>query len=230
VFGIFRGLIKMGLLGGVLVIGGGGYGYYRYAAAKLPDASGGAVVYSATPCRATASLSGAGPIPVTFEALSKSVKAHNWLDGGRAGLVSARYEWSHGSQAWVKDAAFEERQRAAVAERKKIAGQGIEELLKELGSADAARREIAAKELLIRTGETQGYRYDAPEAERAQAIENWQRWWADDRNKMKAGAKRALDGAQKVLDTLKRALGEPEPTPPPAAEPEDGREPQEGAR
>lgn len=203
-FGIVRGLFKMGLLGAVVVAGGGGYGYYRYASGKLaapPDAA-----ISGSICRTTASLSG-GTLPLTFEAYVKSAKAQNWLDGGGAGLVSARYEWSHGGQSWVEDKAFAERQAGAVDERKKLAGRGFEVLLADLESDDQIRREIASKELQVRTGETHGYRYDAPAADRAAAVSEWKRWWADDRNRMKYGARRAADMGEKALDLLKRALG-----------------------
>jgi hypothetical protein len=207
-FAIVRGLLKLGLLGAVLVVGGGGYGYYRYAAGKLPAAEG-EVVYTARLCRTTPSLSG-GTLPFTFEAYPKALRAHNFYSGGGAGLVSARFEWSHGSQRWVRDLDFEARQRQAADERKKLAERGGKELIDDLASLDAERREIAAKELYLRTGETLGYRYDAPEPEREEAIRNWKEWWSKDENRLKAGARRAIDAAQRALEALKRALGEPE--------------------
>lgn len=206
-FGLLKGLFKLGLVGIVGVGGAGSYGYYRYAASKLPAPAG--TVISGGVCRPTPSLSGA-TLPLTFEAKTKDGAGHNWLDGGAMGLVSGRWEWSHGSQAWVRDQAFEERQAAEVAERKRFARRVVDDLIADLADDDPIRREIAAKELFIRTGETRGYRYDAPAAERDRAVEAWKAWWADDRNKARYGAKRAIDMGQKVLDTLKRALGEPE--------------------
>jgi hypothetical protein len=212
-FGFIRGLFKLGLVGAIAAGGAGTFAYWKYAASKVPAAQDGAV--SGGLCRATPSLSG-GALPLTFEAYPKLARAQNFLDaGGSQGLVAARYEWSHGSQAWVEDADFAARQAGDVAGRKKIAAEGFDALLKDLESTYAERREIASKELLIRTGETKGYRYDASEAERAAAVAAWQRWWADDANKMKYGAKRAVDFGQKALDVLKRALGEPQPQPQP---------------
>ncbi len=212
-FGIVRGLLRFFLLAGAVLLAAGSYGYYRWAVSRLPEVEGGPSAWTVGLCRTTASLSGA-TLPYTFEAHRKALRAHNWFDGGAAGLVSARYEWAHGNLAWVRDAAFEERQEAAAAERKRLARRPVGDLIEELGSADAARREVAAKELWIRTGETHGYRYDAPEAERAAAIEAWRRWWARDENKLRVGARRAIDAGQKALDTLRRALGEPEHPPP----------------
>jgi hypothetical protein len=211
-FGIVRGIFRLGLLGTLLAAGGGGYGYYRYAASKLPAAP--EAVVAGGVCRATPSLSG-GTLPLTFEAYVKDAKEHNWLSSEAIGLVKARYEWSHGAQAWVEDRAFADRQASAVPERQKLARREIDALIADLESDDVIRREIAAKELLIRTGETRGYRYDAPAADRAAAVAEWKKWWADDRTKMKYGARRAIDYGQKALDALRRALGEPEEPPQP---------------
>ena len=205
-------LFRSVALGALVVAGAGSYGYYRWAASKLPNPGGADV--STRLVGGTPSLSG-GALPVTFEAYLKSPKEQNFLESGHAiGLVSARYEWSHGAQAWVLDDAFAARQASDIEARKRLAHRWIEDLLADLASDDIARREIASKELLIRTGMTEGYRYDAPKADRERAIGEWKKWWANDDNKKKYAAKRFLDEGQKALDTLRKVIGEPSDTPP----------------
>ena len=48
-----------------------------------------------------------------------------------------------------------------------------------LSADDAAVRMAAAGALRRLTGETLGYRFDAPAGERAEAIEQWRRWVAE---------------------------------------------------
>jgi hypothetical protein len=210
-FGIVRGFVRTGLVGVALIAGGGGYAYYRYVDAQVPRAE--PVTRTIGICRTTASLTG-GTLPLTFEAFTKARDGHNWLDAGRAGLVSARWEWSHGDRAWVLDRSFEESQAGAVAERKKLAARDFPALIEDLASADPIRREIAQEEIFARTHETKGYRYDAPEPERAAAAAEWKRWWADDANRARYRVQRAADLGEKALETLKRALGGPGEDPP----------------
>lgn len=204
--GLVKGALKSTLVIALVAAGGVSYGYYRLAAGKLP-APDGAVVTTGL-CRPTGSISGA-TLPVTFEAYLKDERTHNFLaTSGGAGLVKARFEWSHGGWKWVEDRGFAERQADAVRAREKLARRDVDALIKDLRSEDAIAREVSAKELRLRTGEARGYAYDAPKDERAKAAAAWERWWADDKNKMRYGAKRALDAADTALETLRRALGE----------------------
>jgi hypothetical protein len=176
----------------------GGFGYYRYAVSKLPAQKG---VVTAGVCKPTPSLSGS-TLPLTFEAFVKSEDDHNWLASGRSGtgLVAARFEWSHGGQSWAEDADFAARQAEDVKKRQKLAsGSSIQELLSKLRSEDEAEREIAARELKIRTrGETFGYRYDAPKEEREKAAKAWDEWWAKPETQFMYGARKVLDTFEKL--------------------------------
>jgi hypothetical protein len=58
-----------------------------------------------------------------------------------------------------------------------------------LSADDAAVRMAAAGALRRLTGETLGYRFDAPASDRAAAIERW-RTWVKDHPATSAGAKR----------------------------------------
>lgn len=204
-FGLFRGAVKSATLGAVVVLGLGGYGYAKLAGSKLPETPGTIVTLGA--CRTTASLTG-GTLPVTFEAFLKREKEQNFLAGaGSAGLVAERREWSHGGMAWVLDQGFADRQAEAVKERRRIAARDVAALVKGLRSADAIEREISARELLLRTGETKGYAYDLPEAPRGEAAKAWETWWADPANQRKYAAKRTLDVIDDALDALRRATG-----------------------
>jgi len=207
-FGLVKGALKSTLTLAILVAGLGGYGYYRLAAGKLAAPPGTAVTIGI--CRATPSLSG-GTLPITFEAYLKDGHGHNFLVTPRSiGLVKARYEWSHGQLAWVEDPGFAERQADAVRTRKQLASRDVASLIKELRSDDPERREIAAKELYLRTEKTLGYAYDEEKPARDQAAATWERWWANDDNRLRYGARRAIDGVDGALGTLRRALGEGE--------------------
>jgi hypothetical protein len=211
-FGLIRGAVRSAVGGIVLVAAVAGVGYWKLAASKVPAADGAVVtlrIASATP-----SLSGA-TLPWTFEAYVKDRAGHNLLDSGTAaGLVTARYEWSHGSFQWVPDAGFFERQGDVVYARKRLARRDVAALIKDLRSEDVVAREISSKELLIRTGQSFGYAYDAPAAEREKAAALWERWWASDDNRAQYGAKRVLDYADGALETLRKAIGEPKAPPP----------------
>lgn len=207
VFKLVKGAVKGTLLLALVAGGALGYGYYRIAAGKLPAADG--AVITAGICRTTPSVSG-GTLPVTFQAHVKLQKTHNWLaTGGAAGLVSARYEWSHGQFQWVEDTGFAKRQADEVAARKKQSARGEEDLLKDLRSDDATARELAGKELVLRTGVDLGYVYDSPAADRERGAAAWEKWWQDDKNRLRTKAKKGIDILDGALDTLRRALEEP---------------------
>ncbi len=208
-FGLVKGAFRTVLFGAVLVAAGGGYGYYKVAGRRLVVGEGAVVTVGVV--RPTGSLTG-GTLPLTFEAYVKDPSGHNFLvpDKEGIGLVRARYEWTHGRFEWIPDVGFAERQAESAAERRKIAGKDMSGLIKRLRSDDIVVREVSSKELKIRTGQTLGYAYDLPKPERDKAAEAWEKWWAVDDNRMRYGAQRSVDGAQDVLDTLRRALG---PTP-----------------
>jgi hypothetical protein len=207
-FKLLKGAVKSAIALVVVAFFGLAYLDYRYAAGKLPQADG-AVVTTAL-CRTTASISG-GTLPLTFEAFVKDGRAQNWLDGGSAGLVRARLEWSHAGFRWVEDTGFAERQADDVRRRQSLANRDPGELVRDLHSDDRFAREIAAKELYLLTGQTFGYAYDADRDEREKAAAAWEKWWADDLHRAGARGKRVLDrgrsfidGAEKVLDTLRK--------------------------
>ncbi|GIW72145.1 MAG: hypothetical protein KatS3mg102_1687 [Planctomycetota bacterium] len=208
-FGLLGGLFRRLLLLAVVLAALGGVLYYSHATSELPGEPG--VLRSTGIVRMTPSLSGGpllGLIPYTFETYTKLPEAHNWLLGPRGfGLVQARYEWSHAEQRWMPDLDFAARQADQVAARKSHAQGSIEDLLARLSDADPVVREVASKELRIRTGETHGYRYDAPESEREQAIARWRAWWQDPGNKARYGARRAVEVVDEVLEVLRRATG-----------------------
>ncbi len=196
---MIRGLVKLGLIATV-VAGAAGFGYYKYASSRL-QAKG---VVTASVCRPTASLTGA-TLPLTFQAFVKGEEDHNWLDSGKkaTGLVSARFEWSHGGQAWVEDKDFAERQAADVRKRQQLREAGIGDLIAKLRSEDAFDREIASKELKIRTrGETHGYRYDAPQEEREKAVKAWEGWWAKPATQATYGGRRAADWLERAAEKV----------------------------
>jgi hypothetical protein len=205
-FGLLKGAVKGTLVLGALSVVGLGYAYYRLAAGKVP-APPGAVVTTGV-CKTTPSVSG-GTLPVTFEAYVKDEKAHNWLLSDRSiGLVRARYEWSAGRFDWVEDAAFREREPEAVRGRKILAAREVGALVRDLRSPDPVRREVSAKELEIRTGQTLGYRYDLAPDLLARAAGDWERWV----QKQSAGIPlaRPQDDGRQALETLRRATGQEE--------------------
>lgn len=171
---LLRFALRIVLSAGFVAALVGGYGYYRYAAAHLPLPPDAVRRIGLT--RGTPSLTGSGLLPFTFEAEYKR-KGHNWLRSrsGEIGLVSGRLEWS-AEQGWVEDSAFRSRQAAEVDERKARARRTVPRLVEDLRSDDAAYREIASVELVRRTGLDLGYRYDAPDDERAQAAARWEAW------------------------------------------------------
>jgi hypothetical protein len=204
IIGLFGSLIRKVLFLALVVGGLGGFAYYRYAAGQLPEAG---LIRSSGVCKPTPSLSGGG-VPLTFETYEKLDDQHNWLLAPRDfGLVSRRLEWSHAGQRWVEDTAFVERQGDAVAARAELTDGSVDELIDRLASVDAVTREVAAKELRIRTGETLGYRYDATAEDRRQAVERWIAWWKDPKNKARYGAGKAIEVVDEVLDILRRATG-----------------------
>jgi hypothetical protein len=205
VFGAVKSLVTLALVAAL----GVAYLDFRYAETKLPEVQG--VSYRTGLCRTTPSVSG-GALPLTFEAFAKSHAKHNYLASGTtAGLVSARYEWSLGGFSWVEDKGFVERQQDAAKQRAKLAAADVPTLLKDLRSDDIVVREVAAKELYLRTGTTQGYAYDAARADRDEAAAAYEKWWADDHNRALvkgravagAGAS-VIDGAEKALETLRQ--------------------------
>ncbi len=205
ILGLFGSFVRKLLVLCLLVLALVVVVYYRYAASRLPADP--AVVRSVGLARPTPSLTGGG-LPFTFEAYEKRVHQHNWLLAPRGfGLVSRRFEWSHSEQRWIEDRDFAQRQHGQVAARRRHAEGSVAELIDRLEAADPIVREVAAKELLVRTGETFGYRYDAPEAERREAIERWRAWWGEPANKARYGAERAGQVVDEVLDVLRRATG-----------------------
>jgi hypothetical protein len=205
VFGAVKSLVTLVLVAAL----GVAYLDFRYAESKLPQAQG--LSYRTGLCRTTASVSGSA-LPLTFEAFSKQHGKHNYLASGTsAGLVTARYEWSPGGFEWVEDKGFAERQQAAVKDRARIAKEDVPALLKDLRSDDIVVREVAAKELYLRTGTTQGYAYDAARADRDEAAAAYEKWWADDRNRtlvkgraVVGAGESVIDGAEKALETLRQ--------------------------
>ena len=76
-------------------------------------------------------------------------------------------------------------ERAAAADDRS----SIPRCVESLSADDAAVRMAAAGALRRLTGETLGYRFDAPASDRAAAIERW-RTWVKDHPAASAGAKR----------------------------------------
>jgi hypothetical protein len=85
----------------------------------------------------------------------------------------------------------------------------VPDLIRRLGSEDAFERRDAEQELVRRTRQDLGYRWNASEDERTEAIARWQAWWKS-RSKGGKGKKKpramSLQGALLGLDQLKDAL------------------------
>jgi hypothetical protein len=208
-FGLVKGAVKSVLVLALVAAAGISFAYYKVAVGKLPGDPG--KVVAASVCRTTPSLSG-GPLPFTFEAFIKDRSRHNWLQSGEPiGLVERRLEWSLSRFEWVDDAGFAARQVEARRGREQLARRTPDALIKDLRSEDAERREVAAKQLFVTTGQTLGYAYDAPADQRDLAATAWEKWWANDANRMRYGGLEALDTGQKALDLLRKALGTPAP-------------------
>jgi hypothetical protein len=153
----------------VLALLGGGALYYWHAVSKLPVDAGAVKVSVARPA---AALTGT-TLPLTFEAYWKRADAPNWLEGpSDMGLVSARYEWSHARQAWVKDDGFEARQAETAAKRQALARERSDpDLLTLLVDPSAEHRELAAAGLKARAYDLFGYRYEASLEENKPAVD-----------------------------------------------------------
>lgn len=197
---LFTGVIRTILLAVLLLLGVVGGAYYWFAQKQLErtlaaDGIRGDYLVThewVTKGKARVETSW----PVTLRAKVKQTAAHNWIPD-EDGLVSRIFQWSPDRGRWVEEPA----ETLPSGQRLKLEAMILKPtnggLIEALKSTDAITREVAFRELKIRTDMDFGYRPDAPESERARAIGQWEQWWAQ--NKVGWTGKKLLDKASELL-------------------------------
>ena len=198
---VLKGMVRTVLLAVLLLAGVVGGAYYWYAQKQLQKTAAAAgvegeyvVAYSVlTKAKAQVETSW----PATLRATIKRSAAHNWIPTAD-GLVSRIYQWSPGERQWIEENA----EGLPSAQRLKLEALILQPtnggLIDALKSEDAVTREVAIRELTLRTEMDFGFRPDAPESERSQAVAQWENWWAQ--NKVGWTSKKLLDKASELFE------------------------------
>lgn len=198
---LFGGLIRTMLLGAML-LGGLAIGVYAWHVhGELKDAISAAGIagqYSAsyklvTRKNATVETSW----PLTVRVYVKRLDAHNWIPIEGRGLVSAVFQWTPDQDQWIQ----ENHPEVGTAQRLKLEAMVrnplYPQLIDGLKDPDIVVREVAIRELRIRTSQDLGFRADGSDKEREEAVARWETWW--DENKTKRTAGDVLDKVREIL-------------------------------
>lgn len=86
------------------------------------------------------------------------------------------------------------RRTALAADFVRMGTGSLRELIRGLESADEGEREAAADALQRLTGRHGGYRADAPEGERNDAVAGWETWWMTHRGRLKGDVEKGTFG------------------------------------
>lgn len=199
---VFSGVVRAVVLGLVLMLGlvvalYGWQAHRKLERLLLTDYAGkGTTTWYETVARSKALVE--TRFPVTVRAYVKDTLAHNWVPVEGHGLVQAVLQWSPGQNQWVEEPReglpFQSELRAKAITHNPLMGKVIEDL----NDDDPIIREVAFRELKIRTGKDFGYRPLGAPDERARAVSEWEAWWVE--NKLKWTAGTVLDKVRKVLE------------------------------
>jgi len=198
---LFGGLIRTVLLGAIL-LGGlalGVYGWHVHSELKGAISAAGiagqfSVSYQpVTRKKALVETSW----PLTVRAYVKRTDAHNWVPVEGRGLVAAVFQWTPDQDRWVQ----ESRPEVGTAQRLKleamIKNPLYGQLIEALRDPDVIVRDVAIRELRIRTNQDLGFRSDGSDKEREEAVARWDKWWEENKTKRTAGG--ILDKVREIL-------------------------------
>ena len=198
---LFGGLIRTALLGAIL-LGGLALGIYIWHIHRelrgTISAAGIAGEFSVSyqpVTRGKALVETSWPL--TVRAYVKRLDAHNWVPIEGRGLVSAVFQWTPDQDRWVP----ENRPEVPAAQRLKleatIRNPLYGQLIEALKDPDVIVRDVAIRELRIRTKQDLGFRPDGSERDRAEAVARWEAWWAENKTKRTVGD--VLDKVREIL-------------------------------